>query len=124
MINLENTITSLTEKIKQTKQVSDVDIEDNVKQFDVKTQNILPLASFVNVVRCSSITKEETNALRRKIRAWNFVVPTLSFVQEALSPSSPPVLALDFLTHNVNQLVKNLIMSLNVLRIKKKVLVS
>ena len=59
LINLENTITSLTEKIKQTKQVSDVDIEDNVKQFDVKTQNILPLASFVNVVRCSSITKEE-----------------------------------------------------------------
>ena len=70
------------------------------------------------------LLEEETNALRRKIRAWNFVVPTLSFVQEALSPSSPPVLALDFLTHNVNQLVKNLIMSLNVLRIKKKVLVS
>ena len=59
LIKLENTITSLTEKIKQTNQVSDVDIEDNVKKFDVKTQIILPLASFVNVVRCSSITKEK-----------------------------------------------------------------
>ena len=58
-ISLENTAMSLTEKIKQAKVVSDVDIADNAKEFKVQKQQNHPLGSLVNVLRCSRITKED-----------------------------------------------------------------
>lgn len=63
LTNLQNTATSLTEKIKQTKLISDVEIADNTKPFEVHKQQNHPLASLVNVLRCSSITKEEVLTL-------------------------------------------------------------
>ena len=60
---LETTITSLTEKIKEAKQISEVNIDDNTKPFYLKRQKSLPLKSLVNVIRCSSITKEEVLTL-------------------------------------------------------------
>ena len=63
LITLENTVTSLANKIKQTKVISDVGIADNTKSFEVHKQRNHPLASLVNVLRCSKITKEEVLTL-------------------------------------------------------------
>ena len=63
LVTLENTMTSLTDKIKQAKQISEAKFDDNVKSFGVKRQELLPINSLVNVIRCSSITKEEVLTL-------------------------------------------------------------
>ena len=63
LVTLENTMTLLTDKIKQAKQISEAKFDDNVKSFGLKRQQILPIKSLVNVIRCSSITKEEVLTL-------------------------------------------------------------
>ena len=63
LVTLENTMTSLTDKIKQAKQISEAKFDGNVKSFGIKRQQILPIKSLVNVIRCSSITKEEALTL-------------------------------------------------------------
>ena len=60
---LETTITSLTEKIKEAKQISEVNSDNSTKPFYLKRQKSKPLISLVNVIRCSSITKEEVLTL-------------------------------------------------------------
>ena len=63
LVTLENTMTSLRDKIKQAKQISEAKCDDNVKLFGLKRQQILPIKSLVNVIRCSSITKQEVLTL-------------------------------------------------------------
>ena len=63
LAKLETTITSLTEKIKEAKQISEINTDDNTKPFYLKRQKSLPLKSLVNAIRCSSITKEEVLTL-------------------------------------------------------------
>ena len=63
LAKLETTINSLTEKIKEAKQISEVNTDDNTKPFYLKRQKSVPLKSLVNVIRCSSITKEEVLTL-------------------------------------------------------------
>ena len=63
--NLQTTVATLTEKIKRAKVVSDVDVYDHSGPFKMISQENEPLASLVNVIRCSSITQEEVLAFLR-----------------------------------------------------------
>ena len=88
--------------------------------FVTYTMKLVCCSSSISCYYSAFFSKNLEKRLMRwgKIRAWNSVVPALFF--PSLVCVQETFFLLDFLTQNVNQNpVKNLIMSLNGLRIKK-----